>query len=437
MNGSERDRRLNLGLTLAALVASLANLSLVSVGFLQGADGQVRGAFLLVGATVYALGELLRPGPVPTLIRRGVLAVLAVGVLDLILHSPGSSLVGVPPRFLSDFEINLTAAGRNYRADGPPDGIQQGLAQSGDTIGFPFPNSWIYWASSGFGIFDLELTGGVFTALNLVAAMLLTCRSFRLAGMRTKEAEMFWFLLFLSPLWGGLVCGQTVVMAAALIVAGWLHCQSEKFGTFSLGVAMVALGFLIEPRYAPILFAIFLEWISNPKDSRPLRTLVAIPAVAALFVASALLIPGGVGIETLEDFKEVAMGGALTKVAEVDNLSVPGFINRFVPAHVPPATLALILGLALGGLGWVKRLDWRYWFLLPLVILPTTRQVHLALALPVEFALVGSATPLERTLLILAVGLIGSGVSGAGAAGMLILLALVLRCDQTGVPGNR
>jgi len=207
--------------------------------------------------------------------------------------------------------------------------------------------------------------------------------------------------------------------------------------TFLLGLVMVSLGLLIKPNFTPVLFALLVGWFWKPKDRQPLVVFLAIPLFALAFLAAALILPGGVSLENLLNFFGTAAPRAMEKVEAANNLSLVGFLHFLFPIPISPTITALAIAALLTLFGWVKRLDWRYWFLLPLIVSAITWKPYLALALPVQFALVGPSTPIRRFFLILAVGLIDVGRTGIGSLGILLLLGLVVRTGQAGGPGNK
>ena len=418
------------------LALSLVYLGWAAFHHASGERGVLRGAILFLCASLFLVGKRLEPSRTALLLKRGVIGVLGAGVLDLLLHNPGAGVLGIEPRYPDDFLINLTAARELYGFDRLPYGIQQAFNLPNASISFPFPTYWIYWFASGFGHLDDLLSGCLFTAINLIATMLLICRSFRLAGMRVAQAEMFWILLFLSPVWGTILIGQTPTLAAACIVVGWLHLRSDSKGSLLLGVVLVSLGLLIKPNFAPVLFGLFLERGNSSNPRKPLLVFGLIGASLGVILAGTLLVPGGVTLETYQAFREIALPKVLSKVGAPNNLSLIGSLVRNLSLPVKPGFLAGGLGTLLVGFGLWKKKDWRYWFLVPLVVSPITWSPYLALALPVQFALVGSCDRMWNCAVVLSAGLIALSRYETGTVGLLILFFLVLVNDQDPVPGK-
>ncbi|MCB9767882.1 MAG: hypothetical protein H6752_06765 [Candidatus Omnitrophica bacterium] len=424
-------------LVLVFLAISFGYLLWAESRHLQGDRGVLRGAVLFFLAGVFGFGSAVMTGRIAPVVRFCALFVLAVGAFDLIVHSPGCSIFGLEPRFKNDFEINLTAAQQMYGEGGSPYGIQEEFNLPNASISFPFPTYWVYWACSGFGGFDPATTGAIFTALNLFAAIVLIRASRGLSGIGGDESELIWFLTLISPIWGTVLIGQTPVMAAALISAGWLTLRSEDFMHLTFGALLVAFGILIKPNFAPLVVGPLLIGLLDRRHQKQFNLSLGIIAALVGVALCAILIPGGVGLDTLGEFRDVAVPKALTKVEAHNNLSLVGFLHFLLPMPIHPKATGLFLVTILTALGVVRRLDWKYWFLVPLIVSPITWGPYLSLALPVQFALAKQSDAFIQTLVILSAGLIGLDYTGFSTLGVLILLWLVIQSPQAEGPGKR
>ncbi|MDA0321333.1 MAG: hypothetical protein O2923_01245 [Verrucomicrobia bacterium] len=209
-------------------VLSLAYALVEVFNFAAGQRGALRPSVL--AATLATAGAVTVYPRVPC--RRVIVGLCLLLSLasagDMLLHAPGSSLVGISERFLDDFEINYYAGQSLYARGVGPYGIEAEYGLRNTSNSFPFPTYFLYWLCSGFGRCDKATTGFLFTLLNVLACAVLCALSVALARReRLKSygnAEPALFLLFLvffnSGAIGALLSGQTGTLASAMLLLG-------------------------------------------------------------------------------------------------------------------------------------------------------------------------------------------------------------------------
>ncbi len=437
----------------SALVIAIAYLALEVLPLVKGNQGELRGVLISLFAVILALCLLsTRPRliiPVTSLI----VFVSLLGLVALLLRSPGAYAFGLVPGNPGDFDINSSGALELYHYGHPPYAIEEKYHLVQPSLSFPFPTYAIYWLCSGFGLWGRAIAGLNFTVLNAVAAFVLIGVSYRLssADLRTLSGPkrrvailVGLFLALTSPFWLEVLTGNTAVLAACLMILGLWYARKRFARPGVIPGACLALGAMIKPNFAALLLyfpTARFRSLAQPRNVRArggyMRVFLLTVICAISFIAASLVFPRGMHLDTYTAWLTQA-GPVLQDEARWSriNISLLGLFNALSPRPVPPVVASVVLigatiafGLRYG------RSSWMIWLVIPLLVSPITWTSYMGLALPAQFAIVYHCVKRERfvdlALLAASISLLWAPrtVTFLGAIALVVLLYLVLKLD--------
>jgi hypothetical protein len=430
-------------LCFAGLAFALAYFVFELWAFKEGQRGDLRGAVGFLAGSIFATA-LLVPGS--RIARGAILAALlvsAMGAVDLVLHSPGSSLLGLNPRNLGDFAVHTGAAAEIFR---------EGISPYGpDISNFPFPTYAILWASSGFGRWGADWNGFVFTLLNLAAAFVTIVVSLRLAqtGPATPTPpERAWvplavmlFLILNTQAWPNVMMGQTPLLAACFILLGLWLSQRRTSRHEILSGFFLALGIMTKPNFLPFLLYFAGAWVKDAFRTPGLRdrhhharilSYCVLPFISIVVIS--IVLPGGISLATY-----TAFGGHIAPALEYlqgpRNISLVAVLDTVFPTLHRKLASALLIAASAGLVFAVERyrqrsLLWPVWLVVPLLVSPVTWSIYTVLLLPAQLVMARQAGSragmLSSILLVMSAGMLYIMKTYVGAAGLMLTLYLAL-----------
>jgi hypothetical protein len=434
------------------LLISFSYVILELYCFFHGEREMLRGAVVAFLSLCFSIVIFLPKTKFVRMVLYLLIFISALGALDLLFHAPGSSVLGLTPRFTGDFTINFYGAKELYTYNSSPYGIESKYQLINTSNSFPFPTYFIYWACSGFGLLTEAKTALLFTLLNLVAGAMLIWGSMKLSSLtlsvehrfeevehRFEETENFAFLLttlFLilnSHLWRVVITGQTAIFAASCIALGlFILKENIPFKEIISGL-LFAVGIMIKPNFAPFLCYFILIWFKSFGNKRLddigdkvgedignkglennryhcLRIFLATMSFIGLFVIITILIPRGVSLKTYWDFKEHIIPILEPKVISPKNISIIGLVKEYIHLNINSKYILGFLLIISLVVWWRKELSWPYWLVLPLIISPICWRQYTILLLPAQLFLakqfVSKRKTFELQILIMSSGLL-------------------------------
>lgn len=436
---------------LVVLSIALVNLTIASIARTADHFVLIRGALVLLLSGIFALCLLFRGTRPATIIASVIIGLSALNVLDQLVRSPIAPLLRLDANYPRDFDTNFYGALELYKFGVSPYGIEEKYHLQNPSVSFPFPTYALYWVSSGFGLWGRITAGLIFTALNVMGALLLLWVSFKLSrivldGLATPDRA--WLLLTLSfvalnsPMWKAVMLGQTPLVAACLLVVGLWFAGTRSFYHEMLAGSLLALGVMIKPNFSPLLLYFPIVWVRNLASSpekglasHHLRVFLFSGMFIVLFILLSVSVPHGIRVGTYIEFVSKITPVLEHEVSRGFNISILGLLDGLLATAVSPKMVTLILMVATVVYGLRHRLvSWYVWLVMPLLISPISWEMYTALLLPTQFAIAREAVDRQRVfsliVLLISVGLLAMAWYLPGAVGLVIVFLMALGMDN-------
>lgn len=202
---------------------------------------------------------------------------------------------------------------------------------------FPFPTYAIYAALSGVGALPEGwswVTFWIVNALIWIASAILLLRSLPVPQSE-RERWLRWYAVTAVPAVTVLWQGQTalfILFGLVLLHAALVHPQprlSMWIGGFGLAFAA-----LIKPQLSLIGVGLLIAALASPDQRRALLNILLAAAILGLSaLVLTVVIPGGVGIETYQEFLTSAIGN-VAQPADGLIIGSPGYLAAWIAYQV-------------------------------------------------------------------------------------------------------